>query len=78
MFELSSYVNQAENAVYVEPWHAEIFEFLNLSKNTGDQKERYRDEVYFLWIPDLFMKRVVEGRKWSLMCPHSPCIAWPI
>ncbi|CAM9645643.1 unnamed protein product [Chrysoparadoxa australica] len=60
-------------AVYVEPWHADIFEVLDLKKNHGKEEARARDLFYGLWIPDLFMKRVEEGGVWSLMCPtQSP------
>ena len=58
-------------AVYIEPWHADIFEFLDLKKNTGAEEHRARDLFYALWIPDLFMKRVKEGGMWSLMCPNE-------
>nr|NVI77081.1 ribonucleoside diphosphate reductase large subunit [Cucujiformia] len=70
------YVDQGGNkrpgafAIYLEPWHADIFEFLNLKKNTGKDEVRARDLFYALWIPDLFMKRVESNGKWSLMCPH--------
>ncbi|KAJ8986060.1 hypothetical protein NQ317_003353 [Molorchus minor] len=63
-------------AIYVEPWHADIFDFLNLKKNTGKEEVRARDLFYALWIPDLFMKRVENDATWSLMCPHlSPGLA---
>jgi len=55
---------------YVEPWHAEIFEFLSLKKNAGKEEERARGLFYGLWVPDLFMKRVEDNGKWSLFCPH--------
>ena len=58
-------------AIYIEPWHADIFEFLDLRKNQGFEEQRARDLFYALWIPDLFMQRVKEGGKWTLMCPHS-------
>lgn len=58
-------------AVYIEPWHADIFEFLDLKKNTGSEEQRARDLFYALWIPDLFMKRVKENGMWSLMCPNE-------
>jgi len=57
-------------AIYLEPWHADIFEVLNLKKNHGKEEQRARDLFYGLWIPDLFMKRVQEDGMWSLMCPH--------
>lgn len=58
-------------AIYLEPWHADIFEFLDLKKNTGKDELRARDLFYGLWIPDLFMKRVESNGKWSLMCPRK-------
>ncbi len=58
-------------AVYVEPWHADIFDFLDLRKNHGKEEQRARDLFYALWIPDLFMKRVKENGEWTLMCPHE-------
>ena len=58
-------------AVYLEPWHADIFEFLDLRKNTGNEDLRARDLFYALWIPDLFMKRVEENGDWSLFCPDE-------
>ncbi len=56
-------------AMYLEPWHADIFEFLELKKNTGPDELRARDLFFALWIPDLFMKRVKADDQWSLMCP---------
>ncbi len=58
-------------AIYLEPWHADIFEFLDLKKNHGKEEMRARDLFYSLWIPDLFMKRVKEDRHWSLFCPNE-------
>ena len=58
-------------AIYLEPWHADIFEFLELKKNHGNELERARDLFYGLWIPDLFMKRVQEDGIWTLMCPDE-------
>jgi ribonucleoside-diphosphate reductase alpha chain len=58
-------------AIYLEPWHADIFFFLDLRKNHGKEEMRARDLFYALWIPDLFMKRVEEGKNWSLFCPHE-------
>lgn len=58
-------------AIYLEPWHADIMDFLDLKKNHGKEELRARDLFYALWIPDLFMKRVKEGGKWSLFCPHE-------
>jgi ribonucleoside-diphosphate reductase alpha subunit len=70
------YVNQAGRrkgsiAVYLEPWHADIMEFLELRLNQGDEEARCRDLFSALWIPDLFMKRVEEGGQWSLFCPDK-------
>jgi ribonucleoside-diphosphate reductase alpha chain len=58
-------------AIYLEPWHADIFEFLDLKKNHGKEENRARDLFYGLWIPDLFMKRVESGSTWTLMCPNE-------
>ncbi len=58
-------------AVYVEPWHADIFEFLDLKKNHGKEEMRARDLFYAMWIPDLFMKRVENNEEWTLMCPNE-------
>ena len=58
-------------AVYIEPWHADVFDFLDLKKNHGKEEQRARDLFYALWIPDLFMKRVKENGDWTLMCPHE-------
>ncbi|NVK64140.1 MAG: ribonucleoside-diphosphate reductase subunit alpha [Flavobacteriales bacterium] len=58
-------------AVYIEPWHADVFDFLDLKKNHGKEEQRARDLFYALWIPDLFMKRVKENGNWTLMCPHE-------
>ncbi len=58
-------------AIYLEPWHADIFEFLDLRKNHGKEELRARDLFYALWVPDLFMKRVEENGEWSLFCPHE-------
>jgi ribonucleoside-diphosphate reductase alpha subunit len=79
---IACYVNQGGRrpgaiALYEEPWCADIYGFLDLRKNTGLEEERARDLFYALWIPDLFMKRVIravetkEDVKWSLMCPHE-------
>jgi ribonucleoside-diphosphate reductase alpha subunit len=70
------YVNQAGRrkgsiAVYLEPWHADIMEFLELRLNQGDEEARCRDLFSALWIPDLFMKRVEQGGQWSLFCPDK-------
>ena len=68
------YVNQAGRrkgsiAAYLEPWHADIMEFLELRLNQGDEEARCRDLFTAMWIPDLFMKRVEQGGTWSLFCP---------
>ncbi len=58
-------------AIYIEPWHADVFEFLDLRKNHGKEEMRARDLFYALWICDLFMKRVEENGDWSLFCPNE-------
>jgi len=58
-------------AMYIEPWHADIFDFLDLRKNHGKEEQRARDLFYALWTPDLFMKRVEENGDWTLMCPNE-------
>ncbi len=58
-------------AVYMEPWHADVFEFLDLKKNHGKEEQRARDLFYAMWISDLFMKRVEEDTTWTLMCPNE-------
>ena len=58
-------------AMYLEPWHADIFDFLDLKKNTGKEEMRARDLFYAMWISDLFMKRVQEDADWTLMCPDE-------
>lgn len=58
-------------AMYIEPWHADVFDFLDLKKNHGKEEQRARDLFYALWIPDLFMQRVKENGDWTLMCPHE-------
>ncbi|KAJ1564414.1 Ribonucleoside-diphosphate reductase large subunit, partial [Nowakowskiella sp. JEL0078] len=69
------YVDQGGNkrpgafAIYLEPWHADVFDFLDLRKNTGKEEQRARDLFVALWIPDLFMKRVEANEEWSLFCP---------
>jgi len=57
-------------AIYIEPWHCDIFDFVYAKRNVGNEDERARDLFYGLWIPDLFMKRVEEDGIWSLMCPN--------
>ena len=70
------YVNQAGRrkgsiAVYLEPWHADILDFLEIRLNQGDEEARCRDLFTAMWIPDLFMKRVESGGNWSLFCPDK-------
>lgn len=71
------YVDQGGNkrpgafAIYLEPWHADVFEFLDLRKNHGKEEVRARDLFFALWIPDLFMKRVEKNQDWTLFCPNE-------
>merc|ERR1712212_1333547 len=71
------YVDQGGNkrpgafAIYLEPWHADVLDFLDLRKNHGKEEQRARDLFYAMWIPDLFMKRVKADENWSLMCPDE-------
>lgn len=71
------YVDQGGNkrpgafAIYLEPWHPDVFNFVELRKNHGKEEVRARDLFYALWIPDLFMKRVEANTTWTLMCPHE-------
>lgn len=70
------YVNQAGRrngsiAIYLEPSHPDVFEFLEAKKNHGDEEARARDLFYAMWIPDLFMRRIEEGGMWSLFCPNK-------
>ncbi|MBU3010464.1 ribonucleoside-diphosphate reductase subunit alpha [Polaribacter vadi] len=58
-------------AMYLEPWHADIFDFLDLKKNHGKEEMRARDLFYAMWISDLFMERVQNDAEWTLMCPHE-------
>jgi len=58
-------------AMYLEPWHADVFDFLDMRKNHGKEEMRARDLFYALWVPDLFMKRVEANGEWTLMCPHE-------
>jgi len=58
-------------AIYIEPWHSDIFDFLELKKNHGKEEMRARDLFYAMWMPDLFMKRVEANSKWTLMCPNE-------
>jgi ribonucleoside-diphosphate reductase alpha chain len=75
--ETARYVDQGGGkrkgsiAVYLEPWHADIYEFLDIRKNHGKEEMRARDLFTALWIPDLFMKRVEAEAEWSLMCPNE-------
>ena len=75
--DTARYVDQGGNkrpgafAAYIEPWHADVFEFLDLRKNQGAPEMRARDLHYALWIPDLFMQRVEADGDWTLMCPHE-------
>jgi ribonucleotide reductase alpha subunit len=74
--DTARYVNQGGKrngsfAIYLEPWHADIEDFLNLKKNHGDEELRARDLFYAVWISDLFMERVKENGKWSLFCPNE-------
>ena len=70
------YINQAGKrngsfAMYLEPWHADVFDFLEAKKNHGSEEERARDLFYALWIPDRFMKEVKQNGDWYLMCPDE-------
>ncbi len=58
-------------AIYLEPWHADVFDFLELKKNHGKEEMRARDLFYAMWIPDLFMKRIENNEMWSLFCPNE-------
>ena len=58
-------------AIYLEPWHADVYDFLDLKKNHGKEENRARDLFYAMWVPDLFMKRVEAGGDWSLFCPNE-------
>ena len=74
--DTAKYVNQGGKrngsfAIYLEPWHADIEDFLRLKLNQGAEEDRARDLFYGLWIPDLFMTRVEEDADWTLMCPHE-------
>ena len=73
---ISRHINQSGKrngsfAIYIEPWHADIYDFLDAKKNNGADDMRARDLFYALWIPDLFMERVSEDGMWSLMCPNE-------
>ena len=74
--DTARYINQSSKrngsfAIYLEPWHADILTFLEAKKNNGAEELRARDLFYALWVPDIFMKRVKEHGKWSLMCPNE-------
>ena len=74
--DTARYINQSSKrngsfAIYLEPWHSDVFEFLEAKKNIGPEEIRARDLFYALWIPDLFMERLKAGTKWSLMCPNQ-------
>jgi len=75
--ETARYVDQGGGkrkgsfAIYLEPWHADIFDFMELRKNHGKEEQRARDLFYGLWIPDLFMRRVKENKDWTLFCPNE-------
>ena len=74
--DTARYVNQGGRrkgsfAMYIEPWHADIEDFMMLRRNTGSEDMRARDLFYAMWIPDLFMKRVEANSKWTLMCPNE-------
>lgn len=75
--ETACYVDQGGNkrkgsfAIYLEPWHADIEDFLMLRRNTGEEKQRARDLFYAIWMPDLFMQRVESDQHWTLMCPDE-------
>lgn len=74
--DTARYINQSSKrlgsfAMYIEPWHADIFTFLDAKKNNGAEEIRARDLFYALWVPDLFIKRVRENSYWSLMCPNE-------
>jgi len=75
--ETARYVDQGGGkrkgsfAMYLEPWHADVFDFLELKKNHGKEEQRARDLFYGLWVPDLFMRRVKENKDWTLFCPNE-------
>ena len=71
MYRCHMYGHQGAFAIYMEPWHADIFEFLDLRKNHGKEEARARDLFYGLWVPDLFMQRVEANAEWSLFCPNE-------
>ena len=74
--QTAKYINQGGKrsgsiAIYLEPWHADVYAFVELRKNTGDENLRTRDLFLALWVPDLFMKRVEANGDWSLFCPNE-------
>lgn len=74
--DTAEYINQGDRrkgsfAMYIEPWHADVVEFLYSKRNQGIEAERARDLFYALWVPDLFMERVEQNEVWSLMCPDE-------
>ena len=74
--DTARYINQSGKrpgsfAMYIEPWHMDIFTFLDAKKNHGQEEERARDLFYALWIPDIFMERVKSNGQWTLMCPDE-------
>merc|ERR1712100_502177 len=75
--ETARYVDQGGGkrkgsfAMYLEPWHADVYDFLEMKKNHGKEEQRARDLFYGLWIPDLFMRRVKEDLSWTLFCPNE-------
>jgi ribonucleoside-diphosphate reductase alpha chain len=74
--DISRHINQSGKrngsfAMYIEPWHSDINDFLDAKKNNGVEEIRARDLFYGLWIPDLFMKRIEKNELWSLMCPNE-------
>merc|ERR1711933_104386 len=75
--ETARYVDQVGGkrkgsfAMYLEPWHPDVYEFLEMKKNHGKEEQRARDLFYALWIPDLFMRRVKENGNWTLFCPNE-------
>jgi ribonucleoside-diphosphate reductase alpha subunit len=74
--ETARYVDQGGRrkgafAMYLEPWHADVFDFLELKKNHGKEEQRARDLFYALWVPDLFMRRVKADEDWTLFCPNE-------
>jgi ribonucleoside-diphosphate reductase alpha subunit len=75
--ETARYVDQGGGkrkgsfAMYLEPWHADVFDFLEMRKNHGKEEQRARDLFYGLWIPDLFMQRVKDDKEWTLFCPNE-------